>query len=112
MKNDGKIGKEYVRKEIREKQFPNLKIILPSLSDSAASFYLNVCALAVRVSVQSSVFAGNQGIYYRVPVIDLLLDKMPSFFRHSTVAPLWTLCVSTIVTFRLQFLFYVSRLFK
>lgn len=44
MKNDGKIGKEYVRKEIHEKQFPNLKIILPSLSDSAASFYLNMCA--------------------------------------------------------------------
>ena len=41
MKNDGEIGKEYVRKEIYEKQFPNLKILLPSLSGSAASCYLN-----------------------------------------------------------------------
>ena len=29
MKNDGKIGKEYVRKEISEEQFPNLEIMQP-----------------------------------------------------------------------------------
>lgn len=27
MKNDGKIGKEYVRKEISEEQFPNLEVM-------------------------------------------------------------------------------------
>lgn len=112
MKNDGKIGKEYVREEIREKQFPNLRIILPSLSGLAASCYLNLCAPARYEPPWSPVFAGNQSIYYGVPVIDLPLDKMPSLFRHSTVGPLWTLCVSTVVTFKLQFLFYMLRLFK
>jgi len=41
MKNDGKIGKKYVRKEIYEKQFSNLRIMLPPLSGLAASCYLN-----------------------------------------------------------------------
>lgn len=42
MKHDGEIGKEYVRKEISEEQFPNLEIIQASLSGHAASCYLNV----------------------------------------------------------------------
>lgn len=76
MKNDGKIGKEYVRKEIYEKQFSNLKIIPPSLSGFAASCYLNLCAPAqCKSAVESPVLAGNQGIYDWVPVTDLFLDK-------------------------------------
>lgn len=64
MNNDGKIGKEYVRKEIYEKQFPNLKIILPSLSGFAASCYLNLCAPAqCKSAAQRPILAGNQCLY-------------------------------------------------
>lgn len=65
MKNDGKIGKEHVRKEIYEKKFSNLKIILPSLSGLAASCYLNLHApVQCKSAVESPVLARNQGIYY------------------------------------------------
>lgn len=77
MKNDGKIGKEYVRKEVSEKQFPNLKIIQASLF--AASCYSNVCSCQRKAATGRPIPAGNQGIYDGVPVIDLLVDTMPSF---------------------------------
>lgn len=66
MKNDGKIGNKHVRKEIYEKQFSNLKIILRSLSGFAASCYLNLHApVQCKSAVESPVLlARNQGIYY------------------------------------------------
>lgn len=42
MKNDGEIGKEYVKKEISEEQFPNLEIMQASLPGCAESCYLNM----------------------------------------------------------------------
>lgn len=71
-----------------------------------------VCSSLEKSAAESRARAGNQSVYDGVPVIDLFLDKMPSFSRHSTVGPLWEPSVNTVGHFRLQFLFYVSKLFK
>lgn len=62
MKNDGKIGKEYVRKEISEEQFPNLEVMQASLSGHAASCYLSACSCQPG-GPPGATPAGNQGIY-------------------------------------------------
>ena len=62
MKNDGKIGKEYVTKEVSEEQFPDLELMQASPPGRAASCYLSACSCQPE-GPPGATRAGNQGIY-------------------------------------------------
>ena len=88
MKNDGEIGKEYVRKEISEEQFPSLEIIQASLSGRTASCYLNVRSRQPEGAPGAPLRQETRAFMTEFLLLTYSQTKRQVFCRHSAAAPL------------------------